>query len=195
MKKIFWEGGTLLAPVPPALVSCGTIDEPNVLTIGWTGIINTKPPMTYISVRPERYSYGIIKSSGEFVINLPTAALCKTIDFCGVRSGRKINKLEKCGLTPVNAQKVTAPLIDECPISLECIVKDIISLGSHDMFISEIAGVDIDEQYIDDSGRLNMSKCGLMAYAHGEYFALGKKIGSFGFSVKKKRKKGGKNKK
>ncbi|MDE5649007.1 MAG: flavin reductase family protein [Oscillospiraceae bacterium] len=188
MTKIFWDGGAVLAPVPPALVSCGTLENPNVLTIAWTGIINTKPPMTYISVRPSRYSYNIIKESGEFVINLTTSAMCKTADFCGVRTGSKVNKFEKCGITAVSAVKINAPIIEECPVSIECIVREIKPLGTHDMFISEIVGVDIEEKYIDSKGKLNLQQCGLAAYAHGEYFALGRKLGDFGFSVRKKKK-------
>lgn len=188
MSKIFWDGGALLAPVPPALVSCGTLENPNVLTIAWTGIINTKPPMTYISVRPSRYSYNIIKESGEFAINLTTSAMCKTADFCGVRTGSKVNKFEKCGITAVSAVKINAPIIEECPVSIECIVREIKPLGTHDMFISEIVGVDIEEKYIDSKGKLNLQQCGLAAYAHGEYFALGRKLGDFGFSVRKKKK-------
>lgn len=188
MAKVFWEGGALLAPVPPALVSCGTIENPNVLTIAWTGIINTKPPMTYISVRPTRFSYPIIKETGEFCINLTTSALCRQTDFCGVRSGKDLNKLEKCGLHAVSAVKVSAPVIEECPVSLECRVKEIKPLGTHDMFIAEIVGADIDERYIDSKGKLNLQQCGLMAYAHGEYFSLGRKLGDFGFSVRKKKK-------
>lgn len=188
MSKIFWDGGALLAPVPPALVSCGTLENPNVLTIAWTGIINTKPPMTYISVRPSRYSYNIIKESGEFTINLTTSAMCKTADFCGVRTGFKVNKFEKCGITAVSAVKINAPIIEECPVSIECIVREIKPLGTHDMFISEIVGVDIEEKYIDSKGKLNLQQCGLAAYAHGEYFALGRKLGDFGFSVRKKKK-------
>lgn len=188
MSKIFWDGGALLAPVPPALVSCGTLENPNVLTIAWTGIINTKPPMTYISVRPSRYSYNIIKESGEFAINLTTSAMCKTADFCGVRTGSKVNKFEKCGITAVSAVKINVPIIEECPVSIECIVREIKPLGTHDMFISEIVGVDIEEKYIDSKGKLNLQQCGLAAYAHGEYFALGRKLGDFGFSVRKKKK-------
>lgn len=187
MSKIFWNGGALLAPVPPALVSCGTLENPNVLTIAWTGIINTKPPMTYISVRPSRYSYNIIKESGEFAINLTTSAMCRTADFCGVRTGSKVNKFDECGITAVNAVKINAPIIEECPVSIECIVREIKPLGTHDMFISEIVGVDIEEKYIDSKGKLNLQQCGLAAYAHGEYFALGRKLGDFGFSVRKKK--------
>ncbi|MGN0622124.1 MAG: flavin reductase family protein [Porcipelethomonas sp.] len=189
MGKIFWEGGALLSPVPAALVSCGTVENPNVLTIAWTGIVCTKPPMTYISVRPERYSYDLIRESGEFAINLTTSALCRTTDFCGVRSGRDVDKFEKCGLHAAPAKRVSAPIIEECPVSLECRVKEIKPLGSHDMFLAEIVGADIDERYVDSKGKLNLQQCGLAAYAHGEYFALGRKLGDFGFSVRKKKRK------
>ncbi len=145
--------------------------------------------MTYISVRPSRFSYSIIKESGEFVINLTTSAMCKQVDFCGVRSGADIDKFEKCGFHAVPSVKISAPQIEECPVSLECKVTDISSLGTHDMFIAQIVGVDIDERYIDSKGKLNLQQCGLMAYAHGEYFALGRKLGEFGFSVRKKKKK------
>ncbi len=188
MAKVFWNGGALLAPVPPALVSCGTVEKPNVLTIGWTGIINTKPPMTYISVRPTRYSYDIIKESGEFVINLTTSAMCKKTDFCGVKSGAKVNKFEKCGFTAVKGTKINAPMIEQCPVSLECKVTEIKHLGTHDMFLAEIVGVNVEEKYVDSKGKLNLQQCGLAAYAHGEYFALGRKLGDFGFSVRKKKK-------
>lgn len=188
MSKIFWNGGTILAPVPPVLVSCGNMENYNVLTIGWTGIINTHPPMTYISVRPSRYSYNIIKDSKQFVINLTTSSMCKQVDFCGVRSGKDINKVKKCGFHISKAKKIDVPIIEESPVSLECIVKDALNLGTHTMFISEIVGVDIDEKYIDSKGKLNLQQSGLMAYSHGEYFALGRKLGDFGFSVRKKKK-------
>ncbi|MCQ2469794.1 MAG: flavin reductase family protein [Ruminococcus sp.] len=188
MSKQFWKGSALLAPVPAALVTCGTIEKTNVLTIGWTGIVCTRPPMTYISVRPERYSHDIIKNSGEFVINLTTSAMCRETDFCGVKSGRDTDKLEKCGFHTVPAHEVSVPVIEECPVSLECRVTEAKPLGSHTMFLAEIVGIDVDEQYLDSSGRLDLRQCGLMAYAHGEYFALGKKLGDFGWSVRKKKK-------
>ena len=189
MPKQFWKGSALLAPVPAALVSCGTPDKPNVLTIGWTGIVCTRPPMTYISVRPERYSHDIIRDSGEFVINLTTSAMVRTVDYCGVKSGRDIDKFAVCGLHTQPAEKVTAPLIEECPVSLECKVTESKLLGSHTMFLAEIVGIDVDERYIDSKGKLNLQQCGLAAYAHGEYFALGRKLGDFGYSVRKKKKK------
>ena len=189
MAKQFWKGSALLAPVPAALVTCGTIESPNVLTIGWTGIVCTRPPMTYISVRPERYSHDIIRDSGEFVINLTTSAMVKETDFCGVRSGRGVHKFEHCDFHAVPEEKVAAPLLEECPVSLECRVTESKLLGSHTMFLAEIIGVDVDERYIDSKGKLNLQQCGLAAYAHGEYFALGRKLGDFGFSVKKKKRR------
>lgn len=188
MSKQFWKGSALLAPVPAALVTCGTIDTPNVLTIGWTGIVCTRPPMTYISVRPERYSHDIIAASGEFVINLTTSALCRETDLCGVKSGKSTDKFKLCGFHAAPAQKVSAPLIEECPVNLECRVTESKLLGSHTMFLAEIIGINVDERFIDSKGKLNLQQCGLMAYAHGEYFALGRKLGDFGYSVRKKKK-------
>lgn len=180
------KAGALIAPLPAVMVSCGTLEKPNVLTIAWTGIINTRPPMTYISVRPERYSYGIIKESGEFVINLTTSKMVRETDFCGVKSGKDIDKLKKCGLHTEQSCKVSAPTVSESPLSLECRVKEIKQLGSHDMFLAEILSVSADGRYIDSKGKINLNQAGLMAYAHGEYFALGRKLGSFGYSVRKK---------
>ena len=190
MAKQHWKGSVLLAPVPPTLVSCGTMEHPNVLTIAWTGVLATHPPMTYISVRPSRYSYDLIRESGEFVINLPTSAMMKATDFCGVRSGRDVDKFAQCHLTPEQAQTVSAPMIAECPVSLECRVTDTKELGTHTVFEAEITGVNVDERFLDSKGKLNLQQCGLMAYAHGEYFALGRKLGNFGDSVRKKKKPG-----
>ena len=182
MSKQVWKGSALVAPVPPALVSCGTLEAPNVLTVAWTGMLQSQPPKTYISVRPERYSHGLITESREFVINLPTAALVRAIDYCGVRSGRDESKFEAMHLTALAASQLSCPLVGESPVNLECRVTDIVKLGgSHDMFIADIVAVNVDEELLD--------KAGLCTYAHGEYFALGKKIGDFGFSVKKKKKK------
>ena len=189
MSKLQWKGSTLLAPVPAALVSCGTLEKPNALTIAWTGITCSDPPMTYISVRPERYSYDIIKESGEFVINLPSGAMARATDFCGVRSGREMDKLAATDLTVEPAKEIAAPVIAQSPLALECRVKQIIPLGSHDMFLAEIVAVDVEERLLDEAGKLHLEKAGLMAYSHGEYFAMGKKIGSFGYSVRKKRPK------
>lgn len=194
MSKITLKPGTLLAPLPAVLVTCGTIEKANALTIAWTGIINTIPPMTYISVRPERHSYPIIKETGEFVINLTTSAMARETDFCGVRSGRDMNKLEKCKLTLTEGKTVSAPVIEQSPLSLECKVREIKELGSHHMFIAEITGIQAEERFIDSKGKLNLQQAGLMAYSHGEYFALGRKLGDFGFSVRKKSKLSSKRK-
>ena len=180
--------GTILAPLPAVMVSCGTKEKANILTIAWTGIINTKPPMTYISVRPSRHSYNIIKESGEFVINLTTSKLVRETDFCGVRSGKDTDKLGKCRFHLEEASAVSAPLIKECPVALECRVTEIKPLGTHDMFIAEIVALDVDDRYIDSKGKINLQQAGLMAYSHGEYFALGRKLGEFGYSVAKKQK-------
>ena len=189
MEKQMWKGSTLLAPVPPALVSCGTMDAPNALTIAWTGILNSQPPKTYISVRPERYSYDLIRNSGEFVINLPTAALVRAIDYCGVRSGRNEDKLAAMHLTTQTVEGFSCPMIAESPLGIACRVTDVVPLGSHDMFLADIVSIHVASDLVDEAGRLHLAKAGLCAYAHGEYFALGRKIGDFGFSVKKKRKK------
>ena len=186
MAKLQWKPGTLLAPAPPALVSCGTMEEHNVLTAAWTGIVNSEPPMTYVSIRPQRHSHHIIKESGEFVINLPTEAIVKATDLCGVKSGRDVDKFALAGLNAEPSNLVAAPGIAECPISLECKVREVYSLGSHDMFLADIVAVDVDPKYVDEKGALHMEKAGLLAYAHGAYFGLGKQLGTFGFSVRKK---------
>ena len=189
MSKQVWKPGTLLAPAPAALVTCGTAENPNVLTVAWTGIINSVPPMTYVSIRPKRWSHHIIEENMEFCINVTTAELTRAADFCGVRSGRDTDKFAEMKLTPVAASAVKAPIIDQSPVSLECKVKEIKRLGSHDMFIAEIVAVDVDEKYIDDKGKLDLRKAGVMFYSHGEYFAQGKKLGQMGYTVRKKRPK------
>lgn len=189
MAKQHWKGSVLLAPAPAALVSCGTMEQPNVLTVAWTGVLATHPPMTYVSIRPSRHSYPMILEQRDFVINLTTSAMCRETDYCGVKSGRDVDKFAACHLTPEPSVTVTSPMIAECPVSLECQVRDIKELGSHTMFLAEITGVNVDERYIDSKGKLNLQQCGLMAYAHGEYFALGRKLGEFGWSVRKKKKK------
>ena len=189
MSKIKWKGGALIAPVPPVMVSSGDMENSNIMTVAWTGIINTIPPKTYISVRPRRHSYNMIKESGEFVINLTPAKLIKEADYCGIYTGAKVDKFAKCNLTRGEATEVKAPLIEECPLSLECKVTDVISLGTHDMFLADIVAVDVDEELLDKEGKLHLDKAGLAAYAHGEYFELGKKLGYFGFSAAKKKKK------
>jgi len=179
----------LLAPLPPAMVSCGSMENPNIITVAWCGILATHPPVTYISVRPTRYSYGLIKESGEFVINLTTEELVKSCDFCGIYTGKKVDKFKKCGLTPEVSEKVSCPAIAESPLSIECKVREIVPLGSHDMFIADIVSVGVDEKLLDENGKLCLDKAHLAAFAHGEYFALGRKLGTFGYSVKKKKKK------
>lgn len=186
MPKECWKPGTLLAPVPAVMVTCGTMEAPSVLTIAWTGIINSSPPMTYVSIRPSRHSYEIIKKSREFVINLTTSALCEATDFCGVKSGADTDKIKTARLAIEPASKVACPLLTDSPLSLECRVVEIKELGSHHMFIAEILAVDIDSALLGSNGKLNLSRAGLLAYAHGDYYELGKKLGSFGFSVRKK---------
>ena len=189
MSKIAFKPGTLIYPLPAVMVSCGDApDNYNILTIGWTGTICSDPPMCYISVRPERYSYDIIKRTGEFVINLTTEALAKETDWCGVRSGRDYNKFKEMHLTPEPAQLLKAPLIAESPLSIECRVKQIMPLGTHDMFIADVVAVDAEERLIDKStGQFQLNHAHPLAYSHGKYYGLGDKIGGFGFSVKKKK--------
>ena len=191
MSKTVWKGGALLGPIPPVMVTCGTFENSNIITIAWTGIVSTIPPRTYISVRPERHSYGIIKDAGEFAINLTTSAMVRNADYLGIHTGRKIDKFQKSGLTKAHASKLECPLIEESSLSLECKVFDVIPMGSHDMFLADIVAVDVDEELIDKSGKLRLDKASLAAFAHGEYYELGKKLGSFGFSVAKKHSKHG----
>ena len=188
MAKTNWKGAALLAPVPPVMVTVGDGGKSNIFTVAWTGLINTQPPKTYISVRPSRYSYDFIKKTGEFVINLTPASLIRAADWCGIHTGRKVNKWEKMHLTPEDASEVAVPLISQCPMALECRVFDEIELGTHNMFLADIVAVDVDEELIDEDGKLCIERAGLAAFAHGEYFALGKSLGKFGFSVKKKKK-------
>ncbi len=188
MSKIKWRGGALLSPVPPAMVSCSDGEHDNIITIAWTGTVNTVPPKTYISVRPSRHSYKMIKESGVFAINLTTKELVRHADWCGVYTGAKVDKFKRCGLHREEASEIACPLIAESPLSLECRVTEIIPLGSHDMFLADIVAVDVDGSLLDEKGKLHLERAGLVAYAHGDYFDLGKKIGNFGFSVAKKKK-------
>lgn len=189
MSKAIWKPGTFIYPIPAVMVSCGTMEKSNIITVAWTGIINTDPAMVYISVRPQRYSYNIIKETGEFVINLTTKELTKQTDWCGVRSGAKYDKFKEMKLTKEKARFVKCPCIKESPVSIECRVKEIKELGSHHMFIAEVLSIDADEKYIDEKGAFDISKCNLISYANGKYFAQGKQIGKFGYSVQKKKKK------
>lgn len=185
MTKISWPAGTLLAPVPPALISSGTLENPNVMTAAWTGIVCSDPAMTYVSLRPSRYSHEIISKSGEFVINVPNLPLAKAVDFCGVKSGRNTDKFQACGITAAPSSKIKAPQVKEAPISLECKVRSITHYGTHDMFLADIVAVNVDDAYINKQGGLNLEKAGLLAYAHGFYYTLGRQLGKFGFSVEK----------
>ena len=187
MTKVTWPAGTLLAPIPPALISSGTLDNPNVMTAAWTGIICTEPVLTYVSIRPSRYSHEIISQNKEFVINVPNLPLAKATDFCGIKSGRDINKFKVCNITPAPSSKIKAPQIAEAPISLECEVIEIKKYGTHDMFLAKVLAVNIDDKYLNEKGALNLEKAGLLAYAHGFYYTLGRQIGKFGFSVEKKK--------
>ena len=194
MAKTKWKGGTLLAPVPPALVTCSDGEHDNVLTIAWTGIVNSDPPKTYISVRPSRHSYEIIKSSGVFAINLTTKELARAADWCGVYTGAKVDKFERCRLQKEKANEIDCPILADSPLALECRVTDVIPLGTHDMFLADIVAVDVDDSLLDENGKLHMERAGLIAYSHGEYYELGKKLGKFGYSVAKKKKPQGKTK-
>lgn len=179
----------MIYPLPALLVTCGAVpEEYNVLTASWTGTICSDPAMCYVSVRPERYSHDIIERNMAFTLNLTTQALARATDWCGVRSGRDYNKFEEMGLTPVKGVKVAAPYIEESPMSIECSVRDIVHLGSHDMFIAEVMGVLADERYIDPAtGKFDLEQARLIAYVHGQYYTLGKALGHFGWSVKKKK--------
>ena len=185
MSKRVFKPGNMLYPVPAALVSCMDKEgRSNLITVAWTGTICSDPPMLYISVRPERYSYHMIEETGEFVLNLTTKDMVKGVDLCGVKSGKSTDKWALAGFTPEKGAMVSCPLVKESPVNLECRVKEIRKLGSHDMFLAEIVAVDVDERYFDQNDRFCLNDTGLVAYSHGEYFELGKKLGSFGYSVK-----------
>ena len=186
MGKITWKGGTFVYPLPAVMVSCGDMKNSNIITVAWTGIINTNPAMCYISVRPERFSHELIKKNGEFVINLTTKELARATDWCGVKSGRDFDKFKEMGLTKEKATIVKSPMIAESPISVECKVDKIVPLGSHDMITAKIVAINVSDKFVNGKGAFDISKCDLMAYANGGYYPLGKKIGQFGFSVMKK---------
>lgn len=187
-KKVMWKPGTFLYPLPAVMVSCGTMEKSNIITVAWTGILNTNPAMVYISVRPTRHSYNMIKEQGEFVMNLTNQKLARATDWCGVKTGAKVDKFKEMNLHKQKANFVKCPMIEESPVSVECKVKEIKELGSHHMFVAEVLAINADEQYIDEKGAFDISKCDLIAYSNGHYYSLGKKIGKFGFSVQKKRK-------
>ncbi len=189
MAKQSWKPGTMIYPLPAVLVSCGANEaEYNMLTIAWVGTICTNPAMCYISIRPERHSYPIIRRTGEFVINLTNEALARATDWCGVKSGKDFNKFTEMGLTAMRGEKVSAPIIAEAPLSIECKVKETIPLGSHDMFLAEVVNIQADEQYIDpQTGTFDLEKAKLITYSHGHYYKLGEEIGRFGWTVRKKK--------
>ena len=189
MAKQVWKGGALLAPLPAVLVTTGDAERANIVTVAWTGIVNTQPPKTYISLRKSRYSYELLEKGGECVINLTTAEMIRKVDYCGIYTGRKVDKFKKCGFTKAEASEVSAPLIAECPLALECRVTRAEELGTHVMFLCDIVATDVDDSLLDENGALDLSRAHLAAFAHGEYFALGKKLGKFGFSAAKKPKK------
>lgn len=193
MAKKIWKSGTFIYPIPAVMVSCGDMENSNIITVAWTGIFNTNPAKVYISVRPERYSYNIIKEKKEFVINLTNKDLAYATDWCGVKTGAKVDKFKEMHLTKEECQFVSAPAIKESPVSIECKVTDIKEFGSHHMFIADVMSIDADEKYINEKGSFDISKCNLIAYANGGYYELGRKIGKFGFSVEKKKKKKQKN--
>lgn len=178
----------MLYPLPAVMLSCQRENEkPNIITVAWAATVCTSPAMLSVSVRPERYSYGIIQETGEFAVNLVTKKLARAADYCGVKSGRNVDKFQEMKLTPGKPEHIFAPVIEESPVNIECRVEKILPLGSHDLFLARVLGVQVEERYLDEDGRLNLHRCGLVAYSHGEYFELGEKIGTFGYSVKKKR--------
>ena len=182
--KIEWKGSTLLGALPSVMVSCGTRDAPNIITVAWSGIVNSKPPMTYVSIRPERYSHHLILENRSFVINLVPQKMVRACDYCGIYTGAKVSKFEKLHLTPTPSLSVDAPMILECPVSLSCQVKEVISLGSHDMFLAEIVGVSVSPELLDQNGKLNMEKADLITSMHGAYYSVGRRLGKLGFSTK-----------
>ena len=189
MSKQTWQPGTMLSPLPPALIGSGDMTHPNVMTAAWTGIICSDPVLTYVSLRPSRYTHELISQNKEFTINLPTWKIAEAIDTVGVKSGRDLDKFALTGLTAEPCSKIKAPQIAECPVSMECKVLEVRPFGTHDMFLAEVVAVNVDDKYIDENGALDLEKAGLLAYAHGFYYTLGRKIGKFGFSVEKKKKR------
>lgn len=188
MAKQIWKPSTLLNPVPVVMVTCAdTAGKPNIITVAWAGTVNSEPPMVSISVRKERYSHKLIKEKGQFAINLATRKLAKATDLCGVKSGRDVDKFQMAGLTAKKASVIDVPVIEESPVVLECVVKKVLELGSHDMFIAEVVAVQAEESLLNEKGKLVLEKAGLICYSHGKYWALGRELGFFGFSVAKKK--------
>ena len=196
MVKQVWKPGTVLYPLPAVMVSCGDMENANIITVAWCGTLCTSPAMTYVSIRPERFSYHLIEESGEFVINLTTEELARSVDYCGVKSGRDVDKFKECSLTASKSVKVSAPSIEESPVNIECRVKQVIKTGgTHDIFIAEVVSVSVDEKYFDETGKFHFEKTKPICYSHGEYYGLGKALGSFGYSIMKKKTKIKKNSK
>ncbi len=190
MSKLNWKPGNMLYPVPAVMVSCKAKEKdarPNIITLAWAGTVCSDPAMLSVSVRPERYSHDIMEKSGEFVVNLTTEVLTRACDWCGVCSGRDHDKFKEMKLTEYRSDFMETPAIAESPVNIYCTVKDILRLGSHDMFIARVEGVTVDEAYINEKGKFDLEATKLMAYSHGEYYALGRKLGKFGFSVQKKK--------
>lgn len=195
MAKQIWKAGNMVYPLPAVMVTCRDKDgNDNIITVAWTGTICTNPAMAYISVRPERHSYNMIKETGEFVINLTTKELTFATDYCGVKSGRDVDKFKECKLTKENAVHVNVPMIKESPVNIECKVERIDELGSHHMFVAKVLAVHADEKYMDETGKFNLAKSELIVYSHGEYYSMGEKLGTFGYSIRKKTKEQSKNK-
>ncbi len=187
MSKVEWKPGTFIYPIPAVMVTCGNMENSNILTVAWTGIINTNPAQVYISVRPERYSHNIIKESGEFAINLTNSKLAFATDWCGVKSGANVDKFKEMKLTKEKLNHIKCPGIKESPVTIECKVKEVRELGSHDMFIADVLSIDADNKYIDENGAFDITKCDLIAYANGKYFEMGKKVGTFRIFGKKEK--------
>lgn len=188
MGKAVWKPGTVLYPVPVVMVSCGTEEKGNIITVAWTGTINSDPAMTYVSIRPSRHSFELIQNSGEFVINLVNKDLAYACDFCGVKSGRDMDKFKELNLTAKKGEKVDTPIIYESPVNIECKVKEIIPLGTHHMFLAEVVSVSVSDEYLDETGKFHFNDTEPVCYSHGAYFTLGKQLGTFGYSIKKPKK-------
>lgn len=187
MERLNFNPGTLMSPLPAVMVTVGDGEQSNIITVAWTGILSTDPPRAYISVRPSRHSHKILTQTGQFVINLTTEKLCRATDYSGIFTGAKVDKFEKCGLTRAESKCVKAPTIAESPLSLECRVFEVMHSGTHDVFMADIVNVSVRDELLDEKGRICLERAGLIAYSHGEYFTLGKKIGKFGFSAAKKK--------
>lgn len=189
MGKISWKPGNMVYPLPAVMVTVrGKDGKDNIITIAWTGTVCTNPPMLYISVRKERHSYEMLKEAGEFVINLTTEEIVKATDYCGVRSGAQVDKFKETGLTKEEAQEVNCAMIKESPVNIECKLREVISLGSHDMFLADVVNVNVDDQYLEENGKFDLAKAHPLVYSHGAYYKTGAKLGTFGYSVKKKKK-------